>query len=78
VRAGSVFEAVCRGWAVFKKSATTEEESYKTDKFIVELDEKKTYEVDLERMLAWLGRGRPSRNDTPRKQQLRKLLDADI
>ena len=78
VRAGSVYEAVCRGWAIFKKSAATEEESYKTNKFIVELDDKKTYEVDLERMLAWLGRGRPSRNDTARKQQLRGLLDANI
>jgi len=78
VRATSVYEAVCRGWAIFKKSVETEEESYKTDKFIVELDEKKTYEVDLEKMLAWLGWGRPNRNDTPRKQQLRKHLDADI
>jgi len=78
VRAGSVYEAVCGGWAIFKRSGETEEESYKTEKFIVELREQKTYEVDLERMLAWLGRGRPNRNDTPRKQQLRKLLDAGI
>ena len=79
VRATSVYEAACRAWATFKSSEQTEDESYKTEEFIVEMcEEPKTYRVNLERLLGWLDRGRRGHKDTPRKQQLRKLLDANL
>lgn len=44
VRAASVYEAACRAWANFKSSERTEEESYKTEEFIVEVcDTPKTF-----------------------------------
>jgi hypothetical protein len=58
VRAASVYEAACRAWAIFKSVPETEEESYKTDVFLVEVhEEPKTFRVDLEKLLEWLGRG---------------------
>jgi hypothetical protein len=79
VRAASVYEAVCRAWAIFKSSAETEEESYKTKEFVVEVrQEPKVFRVGLEKLLEWLDRGRRGHRDTPRKQWLRRLLDADI
>jgi hypothetical protein len=79
VRASSVYEAACRAWATFKSSEQTEEESYKTEEFIVELrEEPKTFHVNLEKLLGWLDRGRRGRKDTPRKEQLRRLLDSHL
>jgi hypothetical protein len=79
VQASSVYEAACRAWATFKSATETEEESYKTDEFIVELhEEPKTFHVNLEKMLEWLGRGRRGSKDTPHKQWLRKLKDANL
>ena len=79
VRAASVYEAACRAWAAFKSSEQTEEESYKTEKFIVEVSEEpRTYHVNLEKLLVWLDRRRRAQKDTPRKQQLRRLLDANL
>jgi hypothetical protein len=79
VRAASVYEAACRAWAIFKSKPETEEESYKTDEFIVEMNEEpKTFRVNLEKLLDWLGRGRRGARDTPRKRELRKLLDANL
>jgi hypothetical protein len=76
VRASSVYEAACRAWARFKSSGETEEESYKTEEFIVEVsDDPKIFHVNLDKMLTWLGRGRRGRNDSWDKQRLRKLLD---
>ncbi len=37
VQAASVYEAACRAWANFKACAETEEESYKTTEFVVEV-----------------------------------------
>jgi hypothetical protein len=57
VRAASVYEAACRAWAIFKGSEETEEESFKTEEFIVEMhEEPKTFHVNLEKMLTWLNR----------------------
>jgi hypothetical protein len=79
VRASSVYEAACRAWANFKSAPSTEEESFKTDEFIVEMHEdSKTFHVNLEKMLTWLNRGRRGSRDTPRKQELRRLLDANL
>jgi hypothetical protein len=79
VRASSVYEAACRAWAIFKGSEQTEEESYKTEEFVVEVhEEPKTYRVNLEKMLEWLNRGRRGSKDTQRKQELRKLKDANL
>ena len=79
VRAASVYEAACRAWAIFKSAHETEEESYKTEEFIVEMhEEPKTFRVNLEKLLDWLGRGRRGSRDTPRKQELRRLLDANL
>jgi hypothetical protein len=79
VQAASVYEAACRAWAVFKSAKETEEESFKTEEFIVEVhEEPKTFRVNLEKLLTWLDRGRRGRDDTPRKQYLRKLKDANL
>jgi len=79
VRAASVYEAACRAWAIFKSAEKTEEESYKTAEFIVEVhDEPKTFHVNLEKLLAWLDRGRRGSKETPRKVELRRLLDANL
>ena len=79
VRASSVYEAACRAWAIFKSSEATEEESYKTEKFVVEVhEEPKKFHVNLEKLLEFLDRGRRSHRDNPRKQALRKLLYANI
>jgi hypothetical protein len=64
-------------WAKFKSSEQTEEESFKTEEFIVEVhEEPKTYHVNLEKMLGWLNRGRRGSKDTQQKQRLRMLKDA--
>jgi hypothetical protein len=77
VQAASVYEAACRAWANFKSAEETEEESFKTEEFIVEVhEEPKIYYVNLEKMLAWLNRGRRGSKDTQEKQRLRKLKDA--
>jgi len=34
--------------------------------------------VDLEKLLGWLDRGRRGHKDTPHKEQLRRLLDANL
>ena len=79
VQACSVYEATCRAWAIFKSAPETEEESYKTDEFIVEVhDEPKTFRVNLEKMLEWLNRGRRGSKDTPRKRELRRFLYANL
>jgi hypothetical protein len=39
VEAASTYDAACRAWAKFKSSTGTEEESYKTQEFIVEVQE---------------------------------------
>jgi hypothetical protein len=79
VRAASVYEAACRAWAKFKSSAETEEESYRTEEFLVEVrEEPKTYRINLERMLEWLNRGKRGSKDTPYKQRLRKLKDENL
>jgi hypothetical protein len=78
VEAASVYEAACRAWAIFKTTdEQTREESYKTDDFVVEAG-KKTYRVNLEKLLTYLDRGRKGRDDTPKKKRLRRLKDADI
>ena len=79
VRAASVYEAACRAWAIFKSSKVTEDESYRTEKFIVEVQqEPKQFHVNLEKLLEALDRRRRGHHDNPRKQALRKLLDANI
>ncbi len=79
VQAASVYEAACRAWTTFKMSEQTEEELYKTEEFVVKVSEKpRTYRVNLEKLLAWLDPGRRGRDDTPRKQLLRKLKDANL
>jgi len=46
VQAASVYEAACRAWANFKACAETEEESYKTTEFVVEVhQEPKVFRV---------------------------------
>jgi hypothetical protein len=57
VRAASVYEAVCRAWAIFKADLGTQEESYKAKEFVVEVhQEPKVFHVELEKLLAWLER----------------------
>ena len=77
VEASSVFEAACRGWAKFKSSDETFDESFRAEEFIIEVHETpKTYKVNLENLLRWLGgRGRSSADGLHRRW-LRKLLDA--
>jgi hypothetical protein len=75
VEAATVYEAACRGWSKFKLNDQTSEESYKTEEFIVEAAGK-TYRVNLEKMLAYMDRGRKGRYDTPHKKRLRWLNDA--
>ena len=77
VEASSVFEAACRGWAKFKSSDETFDESFRTEEFIIDVHEgPKTYKVNLENLLRWLGgRGR-SPADGLHRRRLRKLPDA--
>jgi hypothetical protein len=79
VEASSLFEAACRGWAKFKSSDETFDESYRTEALIIEVHEApKTYKVNLENLLRWLdGRGRGPADGLQRKR-LRKLLDANL
>ncbi len=79
VEASSLFEAACRGWAKFKSSDETFDESYRTEEFIVEVHEApKTYKVNLENLLGWLdNRGRGPADGLHRKR-LRKLLEANL
>jgi len=79
VEAASLFEAACRGWAKFKSSDETYDESYRTEEFIVEVHEApKTYKVNLEKLLGWLDqRGRGPADGLHRKR-LRKMLDANL
>jgi hypothetical protein len=52
VRAASVYEAACRVWAIFKADAGTEEESYKTKEFVVEVhQEPRVFQGRLEKKL---------------------------
>jgi hypothetical protein len=79
VKATSLFEAACRAWANFKSVDESAEESYKTDEFVVEVhQDPKVFRVDLEKLLAWIARGRRGHTDTSRKKWLRRLLDASI
>lgn len=79
VPASSVYEAACRAWAVFKSDAGTGEESFKAKEFVVEVHQNpKVFHVETEKLLGWLERGRRGHRDTPRKQWLRRLLDASI
>jgi len=74
-----VYEAVCRAWAIFKSNEETDEESYKTKEFVVEVQQDpKVFHVGLEKMLEWLDRGRGGRRDTLRKKWLRRLMEANI
>src|SRR5713226_8434117 len=79
VEAASVFEAACRGWAKFKSSDETYDESFRTEEFIVEVHEAaKSYKVNLEKLLGWLDhRGRGPADGLHRKR-LRKMLDANL
>jgi hypothetical protein len=79
VEASSLFEAACRGWAKFKSSDDTFDESYRTEEFIIEVYEApRTYKVKLENLLGWLdGRGRGPADGLHRKR-LRRLLDGDL
>jgi hypothetical protein len=44
VPAASLYEAACQAWANFKSSERTEEESYRTKEFVVEVcDTPKTF-----------------------------------
>lgn len=79
VRAASLFEAACRAWANFKSSEETDEESFKTKGFIVEVhQDPKVFNVEIENLLEFLDRGRRGHHDTPRKRWLRRLLDANL
>jgi hypothetical protein len=77
VEAATVYEATCRGWAKFKLDDEIFEESFKAEEFTIEVAGK-TYRVNLEKMLAYMDRGRKGRNDTPHKKKLRWLNDAFI
>jgi hypothetical protein len=72
VEAASVYEAACRAWSKFNLDDYVREETYKTDDFIVEVNEK-TYRVNLEKILKYLDRGTKGRDDTPHKKKLRWL-----
>jgi hypothetical protein len=79
VQATSVYEAACRAWANFKSVEETEEESFKTKEFIVEVhQDPRVFHVELEKLLEWLDRGRRGSRDNPRKKWLRRLLDTSI
>ncbi len=79
VEASSLFEAACRGWAKFKSSDETFDESYRTEEFIVEVHEiPKTYKVNLEKLLAWLDNRGGGPADGLHRKRLRKLLDANL
>ena len=55
------------------------EESFRANEFVVELHaEPRVFHVEIEKLLAWLERGRRGHRDTPRKRWLRRLLDANI
>ena len=41
-------------------------------------EESKTFHVNLEKLLGWLDRGRHGHKNTSRKEQLRRLLDANL
>lgn len=75
VEAGTLYEAACRAWSKFKLNDETFEESYKTEEFTVEVADK-THRVNLDKMLAYMSRGRKGRNDTPHKKRLHWLNDA--
>ena len=77
VEAATVYEAACRAWSKFSLDDYAREESYKTDDFIVETNNK-TYRVNLEKLLKYLDRGKKDRDDTPHKKKLRWLKAAFI
>ena len=62
-----MYEAACRAWTKFRLDEAIYEETYKTEEFIVEAADK-TYRVKLEKMLAYMDRGRKGRDDTPHKK----------
>jgi hypothetical protein len=73
----SVYEAACRAWAKFETVPETVQESYMAEEFVVQIHgDAKTFQVNLEKLLNWLARGRRGHGDTPLKEQLRRLLDA--
>jgi|SRR5271170_6857046 len=77
VEAATLYEAACRAWTKFRLDEAIYEESYKTEEFIVEAAGK-SYRVNLEKMLAYMDRGRKGRNDTPHKKRLRWLSGAYV
>ncbi|PYK95444.1 MAG: hypothetical protein DME36_01970 [Verrucomicrobia bacterium] len=75
VRAESVYEAVCRGWAAFMFASGWDlfEASWKAREFVVEvLAESKTYIVESDKLLQWLSKDRDS---SARKKYLRRVMD---
>jgi hypothetical protein len=56
----------------------TAEESYKTEEFRVDIDERKSFQVNLDKLLKFVNRGPRERSESPYKQKLRKLLHADV
>jgi hypothetical protein len=78
VQASSSYEAVCKAWAIFRSVDLTAEESYKTEEFRVDIDERKSFTVNLDKLLKFVNRGPRERNESPYKQRLRKLLHADV
>jgi len=79
VDASSVFEAACRAWAKFKLSDETFDESFRAEEFIIEVHEPlKTYKVNLENLLRWLGGRARDSSDGLHRRWLRKLLDASL
>src|SRR5258708_24745472 len=75
VRAKSLYEAVCRGWAAFMAAPGWElfEASWKAREFVVEIvAESKTYLVETDKLLEWLSK---DGNGSARKKYLRRVLD---
>jgi hypothetical protein len=78
VQASSSYEAVCRAWAIFRSVDLTAEESYKTEEFRVDIDERKSFNVNLDKLLKFVSKPPRERNESPYKQKLRKLLHAEM
>ncbi len=72
VRAKSLYEAVCRGWAAFMFAYGWDlfEASWTIWEFIVAVSDSKTYCVDRDKLLEWLSKDR-----SDRKKYLRRVLD---
>jgi hypothetical protein len=78
VQAASSYEAVCKAWAIFRSVELTAEESYKMEEFRVDIDERESFAVNLDKLLKFVNRGPREKNETAYKQKLRNLLDADV